>query len=578
VRSSTAENFSPARDGFAVDERQRDETGRTGAMPFAAGPRGEASRRSTVEAARRRPRREVSLPRVGWRIVAGLRERFGSKTGLLTIALATAALIGACKTKPAARDAAPSASASASSAPFVVPTVAWDPKTRADAIAAGKAVLVKNECRRCHLIDDLPAPVRPNYCTSCHEFLTGLKPGERRYEEIAKRYGRQYIERYQRNIVHLIKVPDLTGLGRRVRADFIAKFLTEPFDQRPTLEESMIRHRLSDADVRAVARYFAAVANAPDPDAPGYKPPDLGKRPPQASIDEGEKLFLSRGCPACHTFGNVDTGIPRDALEGARATNELAPNLRFAKERTRPDVIVAWIENASQITPGTVMPPSGLTRHEAELVRDFLFFGDPKLRPAPAPYAVTPPKILARTVKYEEMKARTLGKVCVHCHMNDYEKDTGPGNKGGFGYHGIGLAMRTYEALVNGAVGPDGKRYSVLVPRKGETLPPVVAAMLQRRVEEQRDRVPAFDDYERPDYPKSPPAILGMPMGLPSMTDEDISILATWIAQGCKGPTKIWGEAGVNDGLLVRDGPIRKNAGCEQRPPEHPRPKWAWDQ
>ena len=496
----------------------------------------------------------------------------------LAVSLAAAALIGGCgKTPPAASDAA-APKPPASAAAFVVPTVTWDPKVRADAIAAGKTVLEKNECRRCHEIDDLPAPVRPNYCTSCHEFLTGLKPGERQYEEIAKRYGRPYIERYQRNIVHLIKVPNLTNLGRRVRADYVAKFLSEPFDQRPTLEESMIRHHLSDDDIKAVARYFAAVANAPDPYAPGYKAPDLGARPPQSRIDQGKQLFLSRGCNACHTYGNLATGMPRAALEGARAMNELAPNLRFVKDRTRPDVLVAWLQNAPQITPGTVMPPSGMTRDEAELVRDFLFFGDPELHAAPPTYAVVPPKILAREVPYEEMKARTLGKVCVHCHMNDYEKDTGPGNKGGFGYHGIGLAMRTYEALVNGAVGADGKRYSVLVPRKGETLPAVVAAMLQRRVEEQRDHVPAFEDYERPGYPKSPPAILGMPMGLPSMTDEEISILATWIAQGCKGPTTTWGEAGVNDGLLVRDGPLKKNAGCEQRPPEHPRPKWAYDQ
>jgi cytochrome c2 len=500
------------------------------------------------------------------------------KTVFAALALAFAAVFAACgKTPPSGADAA-APIATTSAAPFVVPTVTWDAKTRADAIAAGKSVLEKNECRRCHEIDDLPAPVRPNHCTSCHEFLKGLKPGEKQYEEIAKRNGREFIERYQRNIVHLIKVPNLTNVGRRVRADFIAKFLSEPFDQRPTLEESMIRHHLSDDDIKAVARYFAAVASAPDPYAADYKAPELGSRPEQTRIDKGKQLFLSRGCTACHTFGNLDTGVPRAALEGARATNELAPNLRFAKERTRPDVIVAWIQNAAQITPGTVMPPSGMTREEAELVRDFLFFGDPELHPAPATYAVVPPKLLDREVPYEEMKSRTLGKVCVHCHMNDYEKDTGPGNKGGFGYHGIGLAMRTYEALVNGAVGADGKRYSVLIAKKGESMPPLVAAMVQRRVEEQRDHVPAFEDYERPDYPKSPPAILGMPMGLPSMTDEEISILATWIAQGCKGPTKVWGHPGMNDGLLVQDGPLKKNQGCEQRSPEHPRPTWAYDQ
>jgi len=495
---------------------------------------------------------------------------------VLVTAIALAAIVACGKTPPPTPDAgaiAPSATAA-----FVVPTVTWDPKVRDEAIATGKAVLVKNECRRCHDIDDLPAPVRPNYCTSCHEFLNGLKPGEKQYEELKVRYGPDILARYQRNIVHLIKVPNLTNLGRRVRADYIASFLAEPYDQRPTLEESMIRHALTEADIHAVARYFAAVATAPDPYAADYKAPDLGKRPEQMRLDKGKQLFLGKGCPACHTFGNLDTGMPRVALEGARATNSLAPNLRYAKERTRPDVIVAWIKNAPQITPGTLMPPSGLTQDEAELVRDFLFFGAADVHPAPPAYVPTPPKILEREVTWEEAKARTLGKVCVHCHMNDYEKDTGPGNKGGFGYHGNGLAMRTYEALVNGAVGPDGKRFSVLVAHNGESMPPVLVAMLQRRVEEQRDHVVPFEDTERPPYPAYPKAMLGMPMGLPSMTDEELSILATWIAQGCKGPSKVWGKPGVNDGLLVQDGPLKKNQGCEQRGPEHPRPAWAYDQ
>lgn len=492
------------------------------------------------------------------------------------VGMGLVAALACGKTPPVRNDAA--ATPTTAPAAFVLPTVTWDDKVRDEAIATGKAVLVKNECRRCHEIDDLPDPVRPNHCTSCHEFLSGLKPGEKHYQELEERYGLEILQRYQRNIVHLIKVPSLTNIGRRVRADYIASFLAEPYDQRPTLEESMIRHALSDADIRAVARYFAAIARAPDPYAPDYKAADLGKRPEQQRLDKGRQLFLSKGCAACHTFGNLDTGIPRAALEGARTTNSLAPNLRFAKERTRPDVIVAWIQNAAQITPGTLMPPSGLSVSEAELVRDFLFFGDAQVRAMPETLVPAPPKILDRPVPWEEMKARTIGKVCVHCHMNDYEKDTGPGNKGGFGYHGDGLAMRTYEALVNGSVGPDGKRFSVLVPGKGETLAPILVAMLQRRVEEQRDHVPAFEDVERPAYPKYPKAMLGMPMGLPSMTDEELSILATWIAQGCKGPTAVWGKAGTNDGLLVPDGPLKKNEGCEQRGPEHPRPKWAVDQ
>ncbi len=134
--------------------------------------------------------------------------------------------------------------------------------------------------------------------------------------------------------------------------------------------------------------------------------------------------------------------------------------------------------------------------------------------------------------------------------------------------------MRTYETLVHGAIDKKtSQRYSVLVPRNGETMAPILLAMLRRRVEGVRDHVPAFADYERPHYPvyDSP----GMPLGLPAMTDEEIGILARWIEEGCPGPTKITGVAGVNDGFLVPDGPIEKNSGCEVREPSKTRPKWA---
>ena len=496
-------------------------------------------------------------------------------SALLALALSGATVVAACdKTNPTV-DAGPSTSASAAStvAP-PLPVTTWDPKVKETAIADGTAVMVKHECRRCHEIDALPAAARPLGCTSCHLFLSSLKPDDATYKGLVDKYGVAIVQRYQRNIQHLEKVPDLTGLGKRVRGDYIAKFLTEPYDQRPALEESMFRHKLTDDEIKAVARYFTAVADAPDPSAAGYAP-EVPKKPDASRLAEGKALFLSKGCIACHTFGNVKTGMTRESLEAAKAMTSLAPNLRFVKDRTRPDAIVPWLMSPQALAPKTLMPASGLTRDEAEAIRDFLFFGDPELLPTPATYDIKPPAILDRPVPYTEMKERVLGKVCVHCHMNDYEKDTGPGNKGGFGYAGIGLAMRSYEALVNGAVGLDGKRYSVLVARPGEAMAPVLQIMMDRRVEEQRDHVPAFGDYERPAYPKKRP---GMPVGLPSMTDEEMSILATWIAQGCKGPTEILGKPGINDGYLVQDGPLKKNEGCELRPPEKPRPKWAYDQ
>ncbi|CAA7620697.1 putative cytochrome oxidase (Cbb3-type) [Candidatus Terasakiella magnetica] len=437
------------------------------------------------------------------------------------------------------------------------------------AVAAGRAVLIQHECTRCHVIDDLPPATRPRDCVGCHQFIQGLAPHDERYKQIAARYGAAVIERYQKNISHLLVAPNLTRLAARVRPDWIADFLAAPYDVRPALSESMIRHRLSPDEQRTVVRYFAAIANI-DEKSPSVPVPASDP----TRVAAGEALFLERGCPACHSFGNRDTGVDAATLASAGAAAALAPNLRFVKTRTRPEILVDWLIDPARIAPHTLMPAMGLDRAQAELIRDFLFGADPQLHPAPVAVPQVLPPLLPRQVSYAEMKENVLGKVCVHCHMNAFEKDTGPGNLGGLGFAGVGLMMRTYETLLWGAVGADGKRHSVLQPRPGETIPPILQAMLRRREEERRDHVPSFADYPRPAYPSGP---LGMPLGLPSMNDHEIALLATWIAQGCKGPATVSGHADVGDGYLVPDGPIAKNQGCELRAPSVLRPEWAFD-
>ncbi len=480
--------------------------------------------------------------------------------------LAVSALLASCTERPKPSPVT-SASAAASAGP---PPAVWAPAARDEALASGRAVLEKHECVRCHKIDDLKEAARPLACTSCHVFLTGLRPEDRQYKSIADKYGDAVMKRYQRNIKHLVGAPDLTMIARRVRPSFLSAFLTEPFDLRPTLEESMIRHALSPAEVKAVVRYFAARADAPEPSTT----PDAALPPADPRrVAAGQALFLSRGCAACHTFGNLETGVTAEALKKAGLAAALAPNLRFVRERTRLDALVPWMMEPNKIAPGTLMPTLGLTRAEAEDLSQFLLHGDPKLLPAAPPIEVAAPKVLTERVTWEVVKEEVLGKVCVHCHMNDHEKDPGPGNKGGLGYPGVGLRMRTYETLVSGALGPDGKRWSVLERRAGEALPRLLSAMLDRRHEEARDQVPAFADRPRPPYPKA----LGMPLGLPSMTEREVSLVATWIAQGCPGPKRVTGMVGVDDGYLVPDGPIKKNKGCEVRAPESKRPAWAVD-
>lgn len=484
-------------------------------------------------------------------------------------AIAPALFLLACPhPQPKGDDAGPAAATSTSAS---VTKSLWDEKARSEAIAAGTAVIEKHQCTRCHTLDAQKPAARPLHCTSCHVWLKAMEPGKEEWNKLAGKYGADIITRYQRNIVHLQRVPDLTGLGKRVRADWIAAYLTEPHDLRPLLTESMFRHSMEPPEVRAVARYFAAVADAPDPWAQGYAAPAMPTKPADDRIARGKKLFAEKGCNGCHVLGNVQTGVTKEQLEAGKSLSLLAPNLRFVRERTRPEVVVDWIVDPKRIFPQTTMPTLGVSRDDAEAIRDFLFFADPELKPAKA-VDTTPPKPVDRKVSYEEMKERVLGKVCVHCHMNDYEKDPGPGNLGGLGYKGVHLEMRTYETLVSGAVDDKGERYSVLVAKKGETVPPIVQAMLRRRVEGARDQVAAFDDHELPHYPQDKP---GMPMGLPTMTDEEIGILEAWIAQGCVGPTKPSGMPGIDDGFLVPDGPIEKNQGCELRAPSKVRPAWA---
>ncbi len=475
--------------------------------------------------------------------------------------------VAACppKDRPAAADAG-----APSDTPFAL--TPWDEAARDAAIAAGAAVLRKHQCARCHTVDAIEAPARPLHCTSCHVFLKGLDPRKEEWAKLEKKYGKGILERYQRNIEHLRDVPSLTLLGARVRGDWILAFLREPHDVRPLLGESMIRHALTADEITTLGRYFAAMARAPDPTAAGYAPPRLPPRPDAARLEEGRRVFSAKGCAGCHTFGNVDLGVPLVQLESARSVAALAPNLRHVRDRTRPEILVAWIMDPRSVAPWTTMPNVSVSRGEAEALRDFLLFADPALAAAPPPPSLEPPALLARPVPYEEMKERVLGRVCVHCHMNDHEKDPGPGNRGGLGFRGQELQLRTYEALVSGYVDATGKRVSALVPRPGERAAPLVLAMLRRRLEARRDQIAPFADHALPPYPKD--GLRGMPLGLPTMRDEEIALLATWIAQGCKGPANVSGTPGVYDGYLVPDGPIARNEGCELRAPDKKRPAW----
>jgi hypothetical protein len=460
--------------------------------------------------------------------------------------------------------------------------VAWDPAERQQALGAGRAALLRHQCNRCHVIDDIEASSRPTHCVSCHVFLDGLTPSDHAYQTIASRYGEPVLQRYQRNIVHFVAVPDLTLVARRLRPEWIASFIRDPHDLRPMMEETMVRTEVSEEDALAIARYFAAVAQVAPPRTGDV--PELGPRPTAAHIREGQTLFSQRGCNLCHTVGNLRLGKTEQEIAAVGLGARLAPNLRFARERMDRDVLVAWIRDPHAFLPTTPMPNLAITGADAARLADFILFVDPRLEPAVAPDMRLPPAV-NREVSFEEVKERVLGRVCVHCHMNDHERDPGPGNEGGFGWPGEDLSMRTYEMLVSGARLDDHDEQGAHAPMDGGSdthtsvltaedggIPVILASMLRRREEAQRDLVRAFHDHAVPTRTNEEP---GMPMGLPPMDDEAFGILRAWIEQGCVGPRGVSGMPGIDDGYLVPDGPIAVNRGCEVRAPAVTRPAWS---
>jgi cytochrome c5 len=478
------------------------------------------------------------------------------------------ALLAACGGEPAAAPV----QAPPRTLAFERYRTSWDAAERASAIAEGRDVLGRLECTRCHTIDDLEPAARPAHCVSCHVFLDGLSPGDRHWQTLSSRYGEDTLRRYQRNIHHFEAVPDLTGIARRLRPEFIRTFVAAPFDVRPTMEETMVRVRVTDDELRAIVRYFAAVAEVADPYTDRDPPAAPALVRDDARVARGRQLFQERGCNVCHYVGNIDLGRTEAQIRAGGTAAMLAPNLRFVRDRMHPDVVVDWILDPQRIAPGTPMPNLHVGREDAEVIRDFLWFADPELEPTPEKAPFVLPPAVPRQVSWEEVDERVLGRVCVHCHMNDHERDRGPGNQGGWGWPGEHVRFRTYEMLVAGMPGIEDRNWSLMETWQDANMPILLEVMLRRRDEERRDHVLPFHDHERPEYADHEP---GMPMGLPSMTDEEIGIVRAWIEQGCPGPTAVTGMPGITDGFLVPDGPIAINHGCQVRAPAETRPEWS---
>jgi cytochrome c2 len=377
----------------------------------------------------------------------------------------------------------------------------------------GEALVARFECVRCHDGTGQPAPFIDHQCKGCHErVLAGTLP-----------FPKERLDGWRASLRHYVTTPDLAQAGRTLRPSWIASFLREPTKVRPHMEEWMPRLDIAEKDAADIAVYLTA--STPTPSAE-----DNALALGGGDAERGKELAGSRGCLTCHEFTGAArpdgaATIPALSQQQLGAQIVRAPDLRFVRDRFRPEVLVKWIVDPSSVKKGALMPTLGVSEQEAKDLAAYLL----KTKLAALPAAKAPLErlpLLDRKVTYDEVANKVFKTSCIHCHADPDPKggDPGPGSAGGLGFAPRGVRFTSYAGLQLGYIAKGGSRHSLLTKEPslekwgGSRL---VAALVARH--EETSGRPLNE-------------VRGMPLGLPALSAEDIQLVESWVAQGA--PTR----------------------------------------
>lgn len=369
----------------------------------------------------------------------------------------------------------------------------------------GRAAVQRYGCASCHQIEGVRAS-RGTSCVGCHQRVV---------EQPRSGLGRAP------HVEHYLHAPDLRFITRRLREDYLVRFLQDPHDVRPRLEETMPRLPVTEEDARLIIQFLRSSAPAVSvPSSPA---------PSRANLQRGREVFDRAACATCHEMGNVDFAIeiPAIALAGMGRPAVEAPNLRFARERLDPNVALQWILNPRALDPNTQMPHPELSREDAIAVRDFIFLADvgSAVRPTAPPTASSLGQA-RRRVRFADVR-RIFQRSCIHCHAHTNGQET----SSSLGFAPSSLDLSSIEGVRAGTQLADGTRRSVIEP-DASGVPPLLARLLRRHEEAARDITAPRRDALSPIEREPPTGPVGMPLGLPPVPVEDLRTIATWIAQG----------------------------------------------
>lgn len=364
----------------------------------------------------------------------------------------------------------------------------------------GRQVIEAFECTRCHSIPSFRPAARDKNCVSCHDDISrGAFPAPA-----------DAVHRWQKTVEPYVVNPSLASVGPRFKREWVYRFLLDPRDLRPHLATSMPKLALSEQQAADVVAYLTDDLRGPETDPPL----------PSGSASRGRELMEQKACTSCHAFTGVPPFAtvpdPKPSDERLKRAVRLAPDLRFTRERFRVETISAWLREPTDIKTDTLMPTHGLDAKDAEDIATYVYTAELDLPPPPPMPARLP--VLERRVEFQEVMDKVFGVTCRHCHSDPDASlgDGGPGNTGGFGFAPKGLDLATYRGVAAGYLDAKGERSSVFLPLEDGT-PRLLAVLLARQMEERGQR--------RSD-------VRGMPLGLPALTQEQIQLVESWIAQG----------------------------------------------
>lgn len=144
--------------------------------------------------------------------------------------------------------------------------------------------------------------------------------------------------------------PPLINEGAKVRAGWLAEYLSNPYSIRPAALLRMPKYNFSVSQAGMLADYLvAATGGSLDVASPAVGPPTPAEQERKRRIESALKIIEQRNvdCTSCHRIGDYTPG------EDVKAT--LAPNLEQVDSRLQPDYLRRWLANPKAVLPYTRM-------------------------------------------------------------------------------------------------------------------------------------------------------------------------------------------------------------------------------